>query len=100
MQRLQLLRQDVLKPVASACTTSSARPRRVHEIELEQAVVAQHPERARRPVSLSTTPRYGLRSTRPSSARRFVIWVAEGALTFRRAARADVVARSPAASRA
>ena len=73
-------------------------PEPVGEVALEQAVMAEHLECPLPSSSVRTTPRYGARSTSPSSARRFAIAVADGALTSIRAASAEVVARSPAAS--
>ena len=89
--RLQLLRERVLEQLGLGVHLVEREPEAVHEVELEQAVVAEDLERAAPARSVSTTPRYGARSTSPSSARRFVIAVADGALTPMRVASADVV---------
>ena len=98
--RLELFRQRVLEPVGLGMDLVERKPEPVREKPLEEAVVPEHLERATAPPSVSATPRYGARSTRPSSSRRFVMAVADGALTRMREASADVVTRSPADSRA
>ena len=96
----ELLGECMLEPVGLGVHFLQRQAKRLGEVALEQPVVAEHLEGASRPTGVSTTPRYGARSTRPCSASRLVIAVAEGALTPIRSARADVVARTPSLSRA
>ena len=80
--RLELLGERVLETVGLGVHLVERHPQPVGEVALEQAVVAEHLEGALAgPSSVSATPWYGARSTSPSSARRFVIAVADGALT-------------------
>ena len=66
---------------ASSCTSSTCDAERLGEVELEQAVVADHLERDPLAAGVSVTPRYGACSASSSAASFFTIALADAGET-------------------
>ena len=98
--RLELFGERVLEKLCLGVDGVERQSEAVDEVALEQAVMPHDLQRAAS-AGVGRARRRGgaARSTRPSSSRRLVIAVADGALTPMRVARADVVTRSPEDSR-